>query len=38
MPKHWNLNILPKKKWVSFKTNVPDDFKKMLDLLNKLHS
>ena len=27
-----------KKKWVSFKTNVPDDFKKMLDLLNKLHS
>ena len=27
-----------KKKWVSFKTNVPDDFRKMLDLLNKLHS
>ena len=27
-----------KRKWVSFKTNVPDDFKKMLDLLNKLHS
>ena len=27
-----------KKKWVSFKTNVPDDFKKMLNLLNKLHS
>ncbi len=27
-----------KKKWVSFKTNVPDDFKKMLDLLDKLHS
>ena len=26
-----------KRKWVSFKTNVPDDFKKMLDLLNKLH-
>ena len=27
-----------KKKWVSFKSNVPEDFKKMLDLLNKLHS
>ena len=27
-----------KRKWVSFKTNVPDDFKKMLDLLDKLHS
>ena len=27
-----------KRKSVSFKTNVPDDFKKMLDLLNKLHS
>ena len=27
-----------KRKWVSFKTNVPDDFKKMLNLLNKLHS
>ena len=27
-----------KRKLVSFKTNVPDDFKKMLDLLNKLHS
>ena len=27
-----------KKKWVSFKTNVPEDFKKMLDLLNKLNS
>ena len=27
-----------KRKWVNFKTNVPDDFKKMLDLLDKLHS
>ena len=27
-----------KRKWVSFKTNVPEDFKKMLDLLNKLNS
>ena len=27
-----------KKKWVIFKSNVPDEFKKMLDLLNKLNS
>ena len=27
-----------KKKWVSFKANVPDDFKKMLNLLNILGS
>ena len=27
-----------KKKWVAFKSDVPDNFKKMLDLLNKLSS